>query len=158
MKGREGKSDHSGLHCLNGADMDLVRVQDDHRVPDTHCNLVYSAVVQLGSKDKYNKISWDSGKLSTFFPDTMCLEHITEAVTCAWKNWKGLQNSSQQKHKNAFEHLGKIIENTSVKWVGNVTIYRTNGSFFLLVGSLQTGTDTNKIYNAFPAINGRFTG
>jgi len=156
MKGREGGSEHSGLHTLFGEK--LFEVENDRRDRDTGCSFIYRAKVRLGSKDQYNKVTWDDYKLSTFFPDDMCLTEIKTAVTYAWKQYKGLKNSSNDGHKQTFVGHNRVITGSNVKWVGEVKIsHPDHGDFNVLIGSLQTGGgQENRIYNAFPAIDRSF--
>jgi hypothetical protein len=156
MKGRQGSSEHNGLHTL--FEEELYEIEEDRRDQDTGCSLIYRAKVRLGSKDKYDKVTWDSYKLSTFFPDDMCLTEIKTAVTYAWKNYKGLTISSNDGHQQTLVGRMRVIGQSNVKWVGEVKIsHKTHGDFDVLIGSLQTGSNKeNRIYNAFPAINRRF--
>jgi hypothetical protein len=157
MKGRQGASNHSGLHTLYQPEV-LFQIENNHRVQDTDCPLIYTAKVRVGSKDKYDNVTYDDYKLSTFFPDDMCLDHIKTAVTYAWKNYRALKSSSDDGHQKTLVWRDKLIGQTNVKWVGQVNIkHDTQGSFDVLIGSLQTGDNqANQIYNAFPAINRAF--
>lgn len=58
----------------------------------------------------------------------MCIDHIKEAAKLAWKNFYGLKSSSKTTDQQSFTALEEMT-NTSVKWVGHVTISNKSGNY-----------------------------
>jgi hypothetical protein len=165
MKGKEGKAQHTGLHTLNGLtegeDYIIEKNAENapHKVRATSCNQVYSAKVKLkAGQSKFGKVEWEKEfKLSTFFPDTMCLEHIREATLKAFLFYKGVKQHPVGHEAELAEIETKATGAT--KWAGKVKIRpgKQGPDSTIWVGSLGTGeSDNSKLYNSFPTFNGNF--
>jgi hypothetical protein len=159
MKGKEGKAQHSGLHTVNGltegTDYIIEKNADNapNRVRAIACNQVYCANVKLKTGvTKMGDSEWEKEfKLSTFFPDTMCLTHVQEATVKAYLFWKGVT-------QHAGDYTAELADIETIatggtKWAGKVKLRLNRQDSTIWVGSLQTGeSDNSKLYNSFPTL------
>ncbi len=152
MKGEiSGKGELTGCHTLYGRDAserEFVKSKETGNekffAPATN-DKVYSAKVKL----KTGKGKLSAEKLSSFWPDDMCLECVRGAIVIAWKHYKGLVSGGQD------EGLGDVMAN-KVKWTGDVEITKKKDSFKVSVGSPQTGSSNSKISTAYPKVKDTF--
>lgn len=151
----------TGCHTLYGrgpGDRQFEQEGDhDHKVfaPSTK-DKIYSAKVQLKTgEDVRGRAQFSNEKLSSFWPDDMCLECVKQAIIYAWKNYKGAE-SNAVKHKGQYDEMQREMKDTPVKWAGKVAITKGNASFRTWVGSPQTGGQSSKILSAYPKVKAKF--
>jgi hypothetical protein len=157
MKGTLGHGTHTGCHTLYKVAKKGRKFAEDNgqekKVLAPDCEVVYSAKVQLPLKtDNYGKVTWGAEKLSCFWPDDMCLECVKQAITLAWKNYKGVTDNAQ-KHNSQVVQVEKVLG--TAKWAGAVGIKKKD-AYRIWVGRPEEGTTGSPIYSAYPKIGTKF--
>jgi len=163
MKGTLVGGSHTGCHSLYGKNRATIKFEQtkndanqdiDKKVFAPGCSKIYSAKISLSkSVDRRGQHEFGEEKLSSFWPDDMCLECVKQAIIYAWKFNKAV-SAGGAKHNSQSVQLSKV--QGIAAWAGQVNIKKNQDSFRIWVGSPEEGTPGSKIYSAYPKIGARF--
>jgi len=162
MKGNLARGGHTGCHTLYGKDRATIKFEQtknaenqdiDKKVFAPGCSKIYSAKISLSQNvDQRGRHEFGEEKLSSFWPDDMCLDCVKQAIIYAWKYHKAAVGDA--KHNSQAVQIGKV--QGIAAWAGEVNIKKNQDSFRIWVGSPEEGTTGSKIYSAYPKIGAKF--